>query len=91
MLGMQFEEGPSLTGIDPETGEIILLFNPRKDRWADHFAFIVETSPKLGIEIRGLTPVGRTTTRVLGMNNEIRQRIRYELWRERMNLESVAD
>jgi len=85
------KKGPNLTGIDPETGEIIPLFNSRKDRWADHFAFIVETSPKLGIEIRGLTPVGRTTTRVLGMNNEIRQRIRYELWRERMNLESVAD
>jgi hypothetical protein len=88
---MQFEEGPNLTGIDPETGEIIPLFNPRTDRWADHFAFIAGASPKLGIEIRGLTPVGRTTTRVLEMNNELRKRIRYELWREGMNLESVAE
>jgi hypothetical protein len=44
------KKGPNLTGLDPETEEIISLFNPRKDRWADHFAFIVGSSPKLGIE-----------------------------------------
>ena len=25
------------TGIDPETQEIIPLFNPRKQKWSDHF------------------------------------------------------
>ena len=85
------KKGPNLTGIDPETSEIIVLFNPRRDRWADHFEFVVGSSPKLGIEIRGRTPVGRTTTRVLGMNNEIRKRIRYELWLEGLILESAAE
>ena len=36
----------------------------------------------LGIEIRGLTPVGRATVRVLGLNEEMRQMVRYELWME---------
>ncbi len=29
---------PHLTGIDPETGEIGLLFHPRRDVWTIHFA-----------------------------------------------------
>jgi 5-methylcytosine-specific restriction endonuclease McrA len=31
-------KGPNLTGIDPDTGAIVKLLNPRQDRWADHFA-----------------------------------------------------
>jgi hypothetical protein len=84
------KKGPNLSGIDPETGQIIALFNPRKDQWADHFAFALARSPRPGIEIRGQTPIGRTTVRVLGMNNEIRKRIRYELWREGMHFELGA-
>lgn len=30
-------KGPNLTGIDSASGEIAVLFHPRKDRWADHF------------------------------------------------------
>src|SRR5690349_16103205 len=41
--------GSDLTGIDPDTGQVTLLFNPRRDRWDDHFAwvdlFIVGRSP----------------------------------------------
>jgi hypothetical protein len=72
------KKGPNLTGIDPQTGQITPLFNPRSDRWADHFVFSVGTS----IEIRGLTAVGRTTVILLGMNAEFRQMARYQLWRE---------
>jgi hypothetical protein len=35
-----------------------------------------------GIEIRGTSPIGRVTARVLAMNEEMRQMLRYELWRE---------
>ena len=35
-----------------------------------------------GIEIMGLTSTGRATLRVLGMNDEMRRVLRYELWRE---------
>jgi hypothetical protein len=73
---------PNLTGIDPQSKRITRLFDPRKDRWADHFAFSVGTLVAAGIEIRGLTSVGRATVIVLGMNTEMRQMVRYELRRE---------
>jgi hypothetical protein len=76
------KKGPNLSGIDPETGELTTLFHPRKDAWAEHFAALVGTLIPLGIEIQGLTPVGRATVRVLGLNEEMRQMVRYELWLE---------
>jgi hypothetical protein len=53
---------PNLTGIDPITGEIVPLFDPRRDRWPDHFRF-------RGPVIEGVTAVGRTTIKVLSMND----------------------
>jgi hypothetical protein len=47
-------KGPNLTGIDPETGAIVALFNPRREAWAAHFS--VE-----GAVLVGMTPVGRAT------------------------------
>jgi hypothetical protein len=32
-------KGTDLTSIDPETGQIIPLFNPRTQLWPDHFSF----------------------------------------------------
>src|SRR5260370_33397835 len=32
------KKGPNLTGIDPETGDIVPIFHPRKDEWTSHFA-----------------------------------------------------
>ena len=62
-------KGANLTGIDPETGEIIALFNPRKHDWEEHFR-------RSDITIVGLTAVGRATVRVLNMNEERRVRLR---------------
>jgi hypothetical protein len=76
------KKGPNLSGIDPETGEITALFHPRKDDWSEHFTAHIGTLVPLGVEIRGLTPVGRATVRVLGLNEEMRQMVRYELWLE---------
>jgi hypothetical protein len=56
-----FRKGPNLTGIDPQTGQVARLFNPRRDRWSDHFA--VE-----GVRITGLSASGRATVRVLDLN-----------------------
>ena len=55
-------KGPNLTGIDPITGEIVPLFDPRRDRWPDHFHF-------QGAVIEGVTAVGRTTVKLLSMND----------------------
>jgi 5-methylcytosine-specific restriction endonuclease McrA len=62
-------KGPNLSGIDPQSGQVVTLFHPRRDSWADHFAleefcFV------------GLTPTGRATVRVLAMNVADRVRLR---------------
>ena len=30
-------KGSDVASIDPDTGQAILLFHPRRDRWSDHF------------------------------------------------------
>ena len=65
-------KGPNLTGIDPLSGEAVALLHPRRDRWAEHFAF-------RGVRIVGITPTGRATVDVLGMNDARRLELRAEL------------
>lgn len=62
-------KGPNLTGIDPDTNKLTPLFNPRQDRWVDHFKLE-------GVAILGLTPTGRTTVWLLDMNCEERLELR---------------
>jgi HNH endonuclease len=49
--------------VDPVTGIAVLLFNPRRDVWLEHFTFIAETR-----EIIGRTPTGRATVARLDLN-----------------------
>lgn len=65
-------KGPNLTAIDPETGRITPLFNPRNQNWPDHFQLIEDY-------IQGITEAGRTTVRLLRMNAENRRDLRREL------------
>lgn len=76
------KKGTNLTSIDPETGELTRLFHPRTDKWTDHFAFRMLESRIGRIEIKGLTPIGRATVRLLDMNEELRQVFRYEIFRK---------
>jgi hypothetical protein len=55
-------KGPNLSGLDPATRELTRLYNPRRDRWREHFAW-------QGAVLIGLTAVGRTTIQVLAMND----------------------
>jgi putative hemolysin len=73
------KKGPNLSGMDPSSGRIVPLFQPRQDEWLEHFSAFAGTDIPLGIEIRGLTAIGRTTAQVLGLNEAMRQMIRYEL------------
>lgn len=50
---------------DPVTGKDTSLFNPRTQRWSDHFCWSDD-----GIQIIGLTPTGRATVAALQLNNE---------------------
>jgi len=65
-------KGPNLTAVDPVGGELVHLFHPRRDRWAEHFLF-------RGVWIQGMTPVGRATVHLLAMNDPRRLELRFEL------------
>lgn len=67
-------KGPNLAGIDPDTGEVTRLFDPRQQAWDEHF----ELREAL---ILGTTAVGRTTVEVLKMNEGRRVLLRAELIR----------
>ena len=54
-----------LTGVDSQSGIEVSLFNPRCDRWGDHFIWSAD-----GLLIVGLTATGRTTIEVLALNRE---------------------
>lgn len=58
-------KGSDLTSIDPDTGAIVPLFNPRQDRWIDHFR-------QMNGHIEPLTAKGRVTVRLLQFNTEDR-------------------
>jgi 5-methylcytosine-specific restriction endonuclease McrA len=62
-------KGSNLTGIDPETNQITRLFDPRRQRWDEHFSWD-------GLRIIGASAVGRTTVRVLDLNSPARLRVR---------------
>jgi len=62
-IDCNLHKGTNLTGIDPQTNEVTELFNPRRQRWDEHFV-------RREIHIAGLTATGRTTIRVLNMNSE---------------------
>ena len=57
-------KGPNLSGLDPVTRELTRLYNPRQDRWREHFAW-------QGAVLIGLTAVGRTTIQVLAINDPV--------------------
>lgn len=53
-IDCNLHKGSNLTGIDPETGRIVVLFNPRSQDWDEHFAWN-------GFSLDGVTDVGRPT------------------------------
>jgi len=58
--------------IDSVTGELVALFNPRAQRWSEHFLLN-------GGQIIPLTAVGRVTERLLRLNLPNRVEIRERL------------
>ncbi len=56
---------------DAETGEVVYIFNPRQQRWNAHFAWN-------GVEMIGLTAIGRATVQALDLNRSTMLAIRAE-------------
>jgi hypothetical protein len=54
-----------VSGIDPLTGKRARLFNPRRQRWSDHFVWGEDTTLMIG-----LTATGRATIKALRLNRE---------------------
>lgn len=54
-------KGPNVAAVDPETGRIVALFNPRLQPWTDHFR-------SEGPQILPLSETGRATAAALGFN-----------------------
>ena len=65
-------KGPNISSIDPDTGAVVQLFNPRRDDWLVPFCL-------QGARIVGRTPVGRATAELLQFNSTARIRVREEL------------
>lgn len=55
----------AIAGRDPLTNDLTALFDPRRDRWNEHFAW-----DGAGTRIVGLTAIGRVTIVMLAMNDE---------------------
>lgn len=65
-------KGSNVAAIDPQTGDIVPLYNPRSQHWHDHFQLD-------GPVITPLTAVGRATEKLLQLNQIDRILLRKEL------------
>ncbi len=54
-------KGSDIATLDPFSDKLVPLFNPRVDRWRDHFEY-------KGTKIEGRTSIGAATARLLGFN-----------------------
>lgn len=68
-------KGAATSGSDPATGAVGPLFNPRRDRWEEHFAWAAD-----GVTLVAKTAVGAATIARLNMNQPAQTRAR-PLWR----------
>jgi hypothetical protein len=67
-------KGDRLAALDPQTGEVVRLFDPRRQAWSDHFLWTSD-----GTLVAGRTPVGRASVLALQLNRPALVRSRL-LW-----------
>ena len=67
--GCNLRKSDRIEAIDPESGTAVPLFNPRADRWAEHFRW-------QGNSLIGRTPTGRATVSFLELDHPRRLLIR---------------
>lgn len=58
-------QGPNVGSFDPQTGHLVPFYDPRTQRWSDHFELD-------GAVIRPLTAEARVTVKILRLNDEER-------------------
>lgn len=67
-----FQKGPNIASLAPETGKLVPLFHPRRDVWSAHFTW-------KGTLIVGQSAIGRATVQLLAMNDWRRIELRDDL------------
>lgn len=67
-----WNKGPNIAGIDRVTRGVVSLFHPRRDVWTEHFRW-------RGPRLLGMTPAGRVTIYILGINQADALKMRREL------------
>lgn len=65
-------KGSDLASIDPSSGQLVVLFNPRTQAWPEHFQI-------QNLRLSGITRIGRTTENFLQFNSPQRIAERREL------------
>ena len=70
-VSCSLRKGARQTIEDPQTGEIVPVFNPRQQVWKEHFQWN-------GVQVVGLTATGRSTIDALKLNRAIMLAIRAE-------------
>ncbi len=61
--GCNNRKGYKIKAVDPISGEVVFLFNPRTDKWEENFEWVDDFS-----HVNGLTPKGRATVELLKLN-----------------------
>jgi len=73
-------KGPNIASIDPQSGQLTPLYNPRTKKWEEHFQFNADGT------ISGQTLAGRATVRLLEFNDPERVQERVALQAGRAKL-----
>ena len=71
-VSCSLRKGARTEGPDPTTGEMVRLFDPRRDRWEEHISIAEDW------RLIGRTPLGRATVALLDMNRPLAVAIRLE-------------
>ncbi|BAC89610.1 HNH endonuclease [Gloeobacter violaceus] len=64
-------KGTKIDGLDPVTGNIVRLFNPRIDNWSEHFQWATDK-----VTLEDKTEIGRATVLALNMNRQLALKVR---------------
>jgi hypothetical protein len=70
-VSCSLRKGARENAIDPMTSQIVRIFNPRLDEWANHFTWDDTL-------LRGVSPIGRGTIELLKLNRTLILAIRSE-------------
>jgi hypothetical protein len=70
-VSCSLRKGARETALDPNTGDEVPLYHPRRDLWSEHFAWE-------GVHLLGLTATGRATINALDLNRRMILAIRKE-------------